>query len=200
MPANPNREFNLEITGLVNKRVNVSLSNNKTYTGVFRGIQDSYLSFIVLAEASCDDEYYFRVFLNGTNVIEITLADEPFDLSGLASELSQMFQPQNVKILEEAAIIQVFDRFTVSEEGVKGSGPISERIQKIYDKYTGYPSGRKEMSYSELFKRDPAKILQIAVKGMLPKSRLAKDMYRSLKVYADEEHRHASQNLRKIEV
>ena len=41
----------------------------------------------------------------------------------------------NVKVIEEAAIIQVFDRFTVSEEGVKGTGPISERIQKIFDKY-----------------------------------------------------------------
>ena len=46
-----------------------------------------------------------------------------------------MFQPQNIKILEEAGIIQVFDRFTVSEEGVKGTGPIAERIQKIFDKY-----------------------------------------------------------------
>jgi large subunit ribosomal protein L13 len=72
--------------------------------------------------------------------------------------------------------------------------------KKSYDRYTGFPSGRKEMSFAELFKRDPAKVLEVAVKGMLPKTRLAKDMYRSLKVYADAEHRHASQNLKKIEV
>ena len=134
MPANPNREFLLELSGLVNKRVKISLNNKKIYTGVLRGIQDNSLN-VVLADANCGDEYYFRVFITGSNIIEITLAEEPFDLTGLASELAQMFQPQNVKIIEEASIIQVFDRFTVSEEGVKGTGPISERIQKIYDKY-----------------------------------------------------------------
>ena len=134
MPANPNREFLLELSGLVNKRVRISLNNNKIYTGVLRGVQDNSLN-VVLADANCGDDYYFRVFITGSNIIEITLAEEPFDLTGLANELAQMFQPQNVKIIEEAAIIQVFDRFTVSEEGVKGTGPISERIQKIYDKY-----------------------------------------------------------------
>ncbi len=134
MPANPNREFLLELSGLVNKRVKISLNNKRIYTGVLRGIQDNSLN-VVLADANCGEEYYFRVFVTGSNIIEITLAEEPFDLTGLASELAQMFQPQNVNIIEEAAIIQVFDRFTVSEEGVKGTGPISERIQKIYDKY-----------------------------------------------------------------
>ena len=133
MPANPNREFLLELSGLVNKRVKISLNNKKIYTGVLRGVQDNSLN-VVLADANCGDDYYFRVFITGANIIEITLAEEPFDLTGLAAELAQMFQPQNVKIIEEAAIIQVFDRFTVSEEGVKGTGPISERIQKIYDK------------------------------------------------------------------
>jgi len=134
MPANPNREFLLELSGLLNKRVKVTMNSEKIYTGVLRGIQDSSLN-VVLAEANSKDESYFRVFITGPNIVEITLAEEPFDLSGLASELAQMFQPQNVKIIEEAAIIQVLDRFTVSEEGVKGTGPIAERIRKIFDKY-----------------------------------------------------------------
>ena len=134
MPANPNREFLLELSGLLNKRVKVTMNTEKIYTGVLRGIQDSTLN-VVLAEATSKDESYFRVFVTGPNIVEITLAEEPFDLSGLASELAQMFQPQNVKIIEEAAIIQVLDRFTVSEEGVKGTGPIAERIRKIFDKY-----------------------------------------------------------------
>jgi len=134
MPANPNREFLLELSGLLNKRVKVTMNTEKIYTGVLRGIQDSTLN-VVLAEANSKDESYFRVFITGPNIVEITLAEEPFDLSGLASELAQMFQPQNVKVIEEAAIIQVLDRFTVSEEGVKGTGPIAERIRKIFDKY-----------------------------------------------------------------
>ena len=134
MPANPNREFLLELSGLLNKRVKVTMNSGKIYTGVLRGIQDNSLN-VVLAEAISKDENYFRVFITGPNIVEITLAEEPFDLSGLASELAQMFQPQNVKIIEEAAIIQVLDRFTVSEEGVKGTGPIAERIRKIFEKY-----------------------------------------------------------------
>ena len=110
------------------------MNTEKIYTAVLRGIQDSTLN-VVLAEANSKDESYFRVFITGPNIVEITLAEEPFDLSGLASELAQMFQPQNVKVIEEAAIIQVLDRFTVSEEGVKGTGPIAERIRKIFDKY-----------------------------------------------------------------
>ncbi|MHA1686874.1 MAG: Lsm family RNA-binding protein [Candidatus Heimdallarchaeaceae archaeon] len=134
MPLNPNREFLLELSGLVNKRVKLQLSNGKVYTGILRGIQDSTFN-VVLADAETDGETLYRLFITGPNIVEITLAEEPFDLSGLASELAQMFQPQNVKVIEEAGIIQVFDRFTVSEEGVKGSGAIADRIRKIYEKY-----------------------------------------------------------------
>ena len=134
MPANPNREFLLELSGLVNKRVKLTMNNGRIYAGVLRGVQDNSLN-VVLADATCDKEYYYRVFITGNNITEITLAEEPFDLQGLANELAQMFQPQNVKVIEEAAIIRVLDRFTVSEDGVEGTGPISARIQKIYDKY-----------------------------------------------------------------
>ena len=134
MPSNPNREFLLELSTLVNKRVKILLNSDKIYTGVLRGIQDTSFN-VALSEAESAGVNYFRVFITGSNIVEITLAEEPFNLSGLASELASMFQPQNIKILEEAGIIQVFDRFTVSEEGVKGTGPIAERIQKIFDKY-----------------------------------------------------------------
>jgi large subunit ribosomal protein L13 len=72
--------------------------------------------------------------------------------------------------------------------------------KKIYDRYSGFPSGRKEITFVELFKKNPTKILQLAVRGMLPKNRLAKRMLGSLKVYPDAQHKHASQNLKKIEL
>ena len=72
--------------------------------------------------------------------------------------------------------------------------------QKSYDRYSGFPSGRKEISFVELFKKDPTKILYLAVKGMLPRNRLAKRMLDSLKVYPDDQHCHASQNVRKLEL
>ncbi|MBN2120428.1 MAG: 50S ribosomal protein L13 [Candidatus Omnitrophica bacterium] len=72
--------------------------------------------------------------------------------------------------------------------------------QKVYDKYSGYPSGRKEITFKDIFKKDPCKILYFAVKGMLPKNRLAKQMLNSLKLYPQDSHSHASQNPRKLEL
>ncbi len=71
---------------------------------------------------------------------------------------------------------------------------------KIYDKYSGYPSGRKEITLEQLLQKNPTKVLRMAVKGMLPKNQLAKIMLRSLKIYLEDECPHAGQKPQKIEV
>lgn len=71
---------------------------------------------------------------------------------------------------------------------------------KVYDKYTGFPSGRKEMNLETLMEKNPEKALFYAVKGMLPRNQLAKEMLRSLKIYADSQHPHVAQNPQTIEV
>jgi len=70
--------------------------------------------------------------------------------------------------------------------------------QKIYDKYTGYPSGRKEMSFKVMMEKSPEKALAMAVKGMLPKSNLGVQMFRSLKIYAEDQHTHQAQKPKKV--
>ena len=70
--------------------------------------------------------------------------------------------------------------------------------QKVYDKYTGYPSGRKEMSFKVLMDKSPEKALAMAVKGMLPKSNLGVQMFRSLKIYAEDQHGHQAQKPEKV--
>lgn len=64
---------------------------------------------------------------------------------------------------------------------------------KLYHHHTGYPGGIKEENFSDMQARVPERIIEIAVKGMLPKGPLGRDMYRKLKVYAGTEHPHASQ-------
>ena len=64
---------------------------------------------------------------------------------------------------------------------------------KEYDKYTGYPSGRKFLTAAEMRAKKPEKILELAVRRMLPKNKLANRMIRMLKVYAGEVHPHAAQ-------
>ncbi|MFR7873269.1 50S ribosomal protein L13 [Peptoniphilus sp. HMSC062D09] len=65
--------------------------------------------------------------------------------------------------------------------------------QKIHAYHTGYPGGRKEVVYAEMIAKRPEKVIELAVKGMLPKSRLGRQMIKKLKVYAGSEHPHAAQ-------
>ncbi len=71
---------------------------------------------------------------------------------------------------------------------------------KIYDKYSGYPDGRREITLEKLMEKNPTKALYLAVKGMLPKTTLGRKMLRSLKIYAGEGHTHQGQKPVKIEV
>ena len=65
--------------------------------------------------------------------------------------------------------------------------------QKLYDHYTGYPGGLKEEVASNLIARRPEVLVERAVKGMLPKNRLGRKMYKKLYVYAGDQHPHIAQ-------
>jgi large subunit ribosomal protein L13 len=66
--------------------------------------------------------------------------------------------------------------------------------QKTYINFSGYPGGKKEETAGDLQKRRPDVIIERAVKGMLPKNRLGRKMYKKLFVYAGSEHPHGAQN------
>ena len=72
--------------------------------------------------------------------------------------------------------------------------------EKAYRKYTGYPGGLKEMSIARMNQKNPVKALKIAIKGMLPKTKLGKLMLKNLKLYPEEQHPHVAQNPKRIEV
>ena len=65
---------------------------------------------------------------------------------------------------------------------------------KVYINYSGYPGGKKEEAAGDLLKRRPDVIIERAVKGMLPKNKLGRKMYKKLFVYAGSEHPHTAQN------
>jgi len=81
-------------------------------------------------------------------------------------------------------------------EKVKLSG--NKIDQKIYDTFSGYPGGRKEEVASDLQKRRPDVIIERAVKGMLPKNRLGRKMYKKLFVYAGGNHPHTAQQPKEL--
>ena len=66
--------------------------------------------------------------------------------------------------------------------------------EKLYINYSGYPGGKKEEAAGDLLKRRPEVIIERAVKGMLPKNKLGRKMYKKLFVYVGSEHPHTAQN------
>ncbi|AQT67460.1 50S ribosomal protein L13 [Anaerohalosphaera lusitana] len=86
----------------------------------------------------------------------------------------------------------------VNAEKVKVTG--NKELKKEYDRFSGYPGGRKVSSYAEVLERHPERILTNAIRLMLPKNRLGKEMLDKLKVYAGPEHNHSAQKPEKIEL
>ena len=86
----------------------------------------------------------------------------------------------------------------INAEKIKVTGLKSE--SKLYRRYTGFPGGLREESFTRLLARKPEKILEEAIKGMLPKSKLGRAMGSKLKVYRDDKHPHAAQQPTAIEV
>ncbi len=72
--------------------------------------------------------------------------------------------------------------------------------QKVYTRYSGYPGGLRSINAATLLERHPERVLQHAVKGMLPKGPLGRRMLKRLKVYAGGQHPHAAQKPEPIEL
>ena len=79
----------------------------------------------------------------------------------------------------------------INAEKVKVTG--AKTTDKIYHRHTGYPGGLKSITFEKLIAKAPERVLQTAVKGMLPHNPLGRAMYRKLKVYAGVDHPHAAQ-------
>ncbi len=65
--------------------------------------------------------------------------------------------------------------------------------QKVYHRHTGYPGGLKSMALKDMRKQHPERIIETAIRGMLPKNPLGRKMFLKLKVYAGDQHPHAAQ-------
>ena len=118
-------------------------------------------------------------------------------LGRLATEIASILRgknkPQYTPHVDTGDFVVV-----VNAEKVVVTGRKAE--QKVYRRHSGYPGGLKETSYEQMMERRPTEILRRAVKGMMPKNRLARQQLRKLKIYAGPEHPHAAQNPQPYEV
>ncbi len=76
----------------------------------------------------------------------------------------------------------------------------SKAEQKVYHHHTLYPGGLRSISVKEQFERHPERVIELAVKGMLPKNKLGRAMAKKLKVYADSEHPHTAQRPQPLDI
>ena len=86
----------------------------------------------------------------------------------------------------------------VNADKVKLTGKKAE--QKVYDYYTYYPGGHKYVSFADMMERKPELVVELAVRRMMPKTRMGRKMLKKLKVYRGPEHEHQAQQPVKIEL
>jgi len=75
-----------------------------------------------------------------------------------------------------------------------------KREQKRYYRHSGYPGGLRSRTFEDMLERRPEEIIRLAVKGMLPRTRLGRAQLRKLKIYAGPDHPHAAQKPQPMEV
>ncbi len=86
----------------------------------------------------------------------------------------------------------------INAEKVRVTG--NKTTDKIYHHHSGYPGGLKSITFEKLIDKAPERVIETAVKGMLPKNPLGRDMYRKLKVYAGNKHNHQAQQPKVLEI
>ena len=86
----------------------------------------------------------------------------------------------------------------INAEKIRVTG--KKATDKMYYRHTGYVGNLKSMSFEKLLAKSPERVIELAVKGMLPKNPLGRDMYRKLKVYAGSEHNHQAQQPIALEI
>ena len=79
----------------------------------------------------------------------------------------------------------------INAEKIQVTG--AKTTDKMYHHHTGYPGGLKSISFEKLIDKVPERVIQSAVKGMLPRNPLGRAMFKKLKVYAGDEHPHTAQ-------
>lgn len=118
-------------------------------------------------------------------------------LGRLASQVATILRGKHKPIY--APHVDVGDHvIIVNAEKIRVTGKKAKT--KKYFRHTGYPGGARFDSFVDLMQRHPERILEKAIKGMLPHNRLGRKMYKKLKVYTGEKHVHQAQKPEKLEL
>ena len=118
-------------------------------------------------------------------------------LGRLASEVAKVLRGKNKPVF--TTHIDTGDYvIVVNAEKIKVTG--KKMDQKIYYNHSDYVGGMKETTLKEMMAKKPERVLELAVKGMLPKGPLGRQMYTKLFVYAGPDHKHAAQQPKELAI
>ena len=118
-------------------------------------------------------------------------------LGRLASEIARRLRgkhkPEYTPHVDTGDYVVVVNADRIRVTGRKAS-------DKMYYHHTGYIGNMKSVSFKKLQQKAPGRVLELAVKGMLPKNPLGRAMYRKLKIYAGPQHQHAAQQPKTLDI
>jgi large subunit ribosomal protein L13 len=125
----------------------------------------------------------------------VDAADKP--LGRLASEIARRLRgkhkPEYTPHVDTGDYIVVVNAGKIRVSGRKAS-------DKMYHHHTGYIGNMQSISFEKLQQKVPGRVLELAVKGMLPKNPLGRAMYRKLKIFAGPDHQHSAQQPKALEL
>lgn len=113
--------------------------------------------------------------------------------TAIAHRLRGKHKPEYTPFLDTGDYIVVTNVDKLRVTGNKAEG-------KKYYRHSGFPGGLKTESFAKLHARKPAEVLRLAVKGMLPRGPLGREMMRKLKIFAGNEHSHTAQQPQPLEL
>jgi large subunit ribosomal protein L13 len=118
-------------------------------------------------------------------------------LGRVASEAAQILKgkrkPQYTPHVDTGDFVIVVNAEKIRVTGAKAT-------DKVYSRHTGYPGGLKQETFEEVLAKHPERVIERAVRGMLPKNTLGRAMGKKLKVYAGPDHPHKAQNPREFKL
>ncbi|AMO74678.1 MULTISPECIES: 50S ribosomal protein L13 [Pseudomonas] len=111
----------------------------------------------------------------------------------IATRLRGKHKPEYTPHVDTGDYIVVINAEQVRVTGAKAT-------DKMYYHHSGFPGGIKSINFEKLIAKAPERVIEIAVKGMLPKNPLGRDMYRKLKVYKGANHPHTAQQPQELKI
>ncbi len=134
MESAASRRYFRELSNMLDKLIKVNIDDKKFYVGYLTGVDFNTQSLSLTDAKDQTGHKIIKILIHGEMWQTITMEQEPFPLESLYDRIAATFPPGQVKI-EEGVISILNGKIRVNEDGVEGSGPTSQHVQRVYDQF-----------------------------------------------------------------